>query len=173
MKKREGGFTLIELLVVIAIIGLLASIVVVSVSNPRKKARDARRVADMRQAANLINLVNADLENVQDLSGCDATAKTKQLLSSCSAGSGAAVKFSAFSSIKDPSSPAGGCYSGAAAVCEYTIGKSSGGVTRATTEDFQICSYLEVGTGSLQLGPISLNQDGAIKAGCTITASAN
>jgi prepilin-type N-terminal cleavage/methylation domain-containing protein len=47
--KHNKGFTIIELLVVIAVIGLLASIVLVSVDHGKKKARDARRLSDMRQ----------------------------------------------------------------------------------------------------------------------------
>lgn len=54
MKKK--GFTLIELLVVIAIIGLLATIAVVALSNSRSRARDARRLADIKQIQTALQL---------------------------------------------------------------------------------------------------------------------
>ena len=49
MPNGRQGFTLIELLVVIAIIGILSSVVLASLNSARKKSRDARRVADIKQ----------------------------------------------------------------------------------------------------------------------------
>lgn len=54
--KDKKGFTLIEMLVVIGIIGLLASVVLVGLTNARKAGRDARRVADLRTIQNALEL---------------------------------------------------------------------------------------------------------------------
>lgn len=58
MKHTNKGFTLVELLVVVAIIGLLAGIAVVSVNSVRVKARDAKRIADVKQIQNALELYN-------------------------------------------------------------------------------------------------------------------
>ncbi|MCL4427067.1 prepilin-type N-terminal cleavage/methylation domain-containing protein [Patescibacteria group bacterium] len=47
--KNNASFTLIELLIVIAIIGILAALIIVSVTKAAARARDARRLADMNE----------------------------------------------------------------------------------------------------------------------------
>jgi type II secretion system protein G len=52
----RAGFTLIELLVVVAIVGLLATVAVLSISSANKKARDAKRRADLKTIQKALDL---------------------------------------------------------------------------------------------------------------------
>ena len=48
-KSSSRAFTLVELLIVLAIIGLLSSVVLSSTSVSRTKARDMRRIGDLKE----------------------------------------------------------------------------------------------------------------------------
>lgn len=57
---NKKGFTLIELLVVIAIIGLLSTLAVVALGSAREKARDSKRVSDLKQVQTALELYYTD-----------------------------------------------------------------------------------------------------------------
>ncbi len=57
---KSKGFTLIELLVVVAIIGILATVVLASLSSGRASARDARRLADIKTIQTALELYALD-----------------------------------------------------------------------------------------------------------------
>jgi prepilin-type N-terminal cleavage/methylation domain-containing protein len=59
-KIKNEGFTLVELLVVIAIIGLLSTLSIVALNNARMKARDAVRVAAVKQIQTAFELYYND-----------------------------------------------------------------------------------------------------------------
>lgn len=62
---RRNAFTLIEMLIVIAIIGVLAALIIVSVSGTRGKANATRAKADMAQIRNAV-------ERAYSVDGCSS-----------------------------------------------------------------------------------------------------
>ncbi|MBI4099121.1 type II secretion system protein [Candidatus Parcubacteria bacterium] len=56
LKSKEAGFTMIELLVVVAIIGLLASVILVSLNTVRINARNASRRTTLQQLQTALEL---------------------------------------------------------------------------------------------------------------------
>jgi prepilin-type N-terminal cleavage/methylation domain-containing protein len=76
----QAGFSLLELLVVIAIIGILAAYIVINNNRSKIQSRDARRLADVREIFNALQVFYTSTENYPpDCSepgysgGCDGT----------------------------------------------------------------------------------------------------
>lgn len=67
--SKSKGFTLIELLVVVSIIGLLSSIVFASLNSTRAKGRDAKRLGDLIQIRNALELYYGDNNKYPTTSG--------------------------------------------------------------------------------------------------------
>jgi len=87
MKKQfEKGFTLVELLVVIAIIGILASVVFVSLDGARERARVASLQSTLASATIIAGLCVSDGGNIQNPTSvttgggdiCDNTGSTAE-----------------------------------------------------------------------------------------------
>jgi len=162
--RKQKGFTLIELLVVIAIIGLLSTLAVVSLNNARAKARDAKRVSDLKQISTLIEMEAANTENnsYDDvITVCDPNT-APALMSTCTVGS----SVTATANFTDPSesgtvcvdtTPADGTIDG---LCDYTI-------VAEADESYEICGMLEDGAGGLTAGEISVTEGSHLQNGCT------
>ena len=58
--NKQKAFTLIELLVVISIIGLLSTLAIVSLNGARAKARDAKRMNDLKIISDALERYNID-----------------------------------------------------------------------------------------------------------------
>lgn len=164
MKKQSyshpRGFTLIELLVVIAIIGLLSTMAVIQLNDARAKARDAKRISDVKQLATILEMEGSNSPDpaIQITTG-NAPADT--IAKNCT-GPGQVSQFANFEDPSDTTDTA--CIGTSTSICEYAISSNATPANGATVGDYQICFWLEKGAGSLVSG---LN---AIETGSTMGA---
>ena len=164
MKIKQRGFTLIELLVVIAIIGLLSTMAVVSLNSARGKARDARRVSDVKQLSTLIEMESTSNSATTKLEDSPGDCADGALTTACD-GPG---QISQFANFADPSGSATACDCDAGALvggtCSYAISNEDGdGV--AEMADYRICFALEEGAGSLPAGKNCVMTGAQVKSG--------
>ncbi|HRU20953.1 MAG TPA: type II secretion system protein [Candidatus Paceibacterota bacterium] len=88
--KSKQGFTLIELLVVIAIIGILAGLVIVSMSGSQNAAKNARIQSDMNQLRSQAQLYYIN-NGTSGFSGLATAPSIAQLTSDINANAPASV----------------------------------------------------------------------------------
>ncbi len=138
---NKKGFTLIELLVVIAIIGLLSTLAVVALGSARVKARDARRMSDLKQIQTALELYNNDQNNYPTGSGVNLGDTNHACLNSSGfTTAGCAIPYMAVV----PTDPQGSNYTYTAASSSYTITASLEG------------SVNGLGPGTVHLTPAGL-----------------
>ncbi len=70
---ENKGFTLIEMLIVIVIIAILMGVVLTGVGGFQASARDTRRIGDMRNAQNFLELYFAKCGRYPGDSGCSGS----------------------------------------------------------------------------------------------------
>jgi len=158
-KNTKKGFSLIELLIVVAIMGILSAVVLSSLGTAREKARDARRVMDVKDMAKIL------VENSDNGNNALGTCTDGDVANTCifPAIGGTAI----FTDYNDPSNATGACTNTSTSDCNYSISNSTG-TGNPGTENWQICFYLEYGSAGMPAGPTSLvGPIGILVDGCT------
>ena len=154
---NKKGFTLIELLVVIAIIGLLSTMAVFSLNSARTKARDAKRMSDMKMLSTAMEMYASDNGAYTDAFG--SSIAVGALLEGASGIEYNSAILLDLSTLKDPSGKSG-CTGGSKAACKYSVN-----IAPSLTE-WQVCFYLEKGAGNLDSGLNHVSAGGVMDANC-------
>lgn len=127
--KRQG-FTLIELLVVIAIIGLLSTLAVVALGSARVKARDSKRLSDLKQLQTALELYYTDVNSYPTGSAIALGAGSYACLNSSGwAATGCANAYMA----QVPTDPQSGAYTYTAASSSYSVSATLEGTVNGLT----------------------------------------
>ena len=142
---NKKGFTLIELLVVISIIGLLSTMAVIALNNARQKARDAKRISDIKQIQTALELYFNDKNGYPVASSAIVLGSADYKTLSSENGFAASSSGTTYMG-QVPANPTPG---GAA----YTY-KSAG------ASDYTLTFTLEGKTGGLDAGPRTADQSG-------------
>lgn len=146
MKTRKG-FTLIELLVVIAIIGLLSTLAVIALNNARKKSRDAKRVADIKQVQTALEMYFNDKNAYPTCASGATPVAFSGLLDTGAADCAYGIKefMNGINTLSDPSNTTGACTGTSVATCNYSYSSQYQAVP---STNYAIYFYLEANTGS-------------------------
>ncbi|HOX60696.1 MAG TPA: prepilin-type N-terminal cleavage/methylation domain-containing protein [Candidatus Magasanikbacteria bacterium] len=115
---NKKGFTLVELLVVIAIIGLLSTLAVVALGTTRAKARDSKRLSDIKQVQTALEMYYTDNSAYPEGSGIVLGSADAACLNA--SGFGAAGCTSAYMG-QVPADPGTGSYTYTQSDSTYTI----------------------------------------------------
>ncbi len=137
INKKRPGFTLIELLIVIVILGLMAIVTIVTLNESRARARDSKRVSDIKQMSKTIEM--EDASNPGPLNGC-VGGGNNQDVRQCT-GPGDISQFQT-RNFTDPLNSSTICVTGVDESCQYGI-RNAAGTGNPRTNNYEICFFLE------------------------------
>lgn len=130
------GFTLLELLVTISVIGLIATLAITALNNSRVRARDAKRLADLKQFHQAMELCADDNGGsyTTPTNCCSGITGANNNIFQCTNAAGNGIKQylpQLDPDVKDPSTPTTDCNGLNNAACEYAFRATpaSGGYT--------------------------------------------
>ncbi|MEK7159297.1 MAG: prepilin-type N-terminal cleavage/methylation domain-containing protein, partial [Patescibacteria group bacterium] len=137
MPKNKQGFSLIEILIVVGVVGLVLTILVVSLNSKQKDIRDNKRLADMQNLGAALGLLK------NETGGYDQSYCEQKIVSVCAANDNSKLLkiMPTLGQLNDPKFTVSCNQSGACAKgCNYSFSKLE-------SQDFEVRFYLDKGLG--------------------------